>query len=76
MVEVFAGVLILRRIATTHMAALQAKPKVDPRVAAFQTLLATARRARLDVMNMIQMRARVHPLILYLSIDDTEPGTC
>jgi hypothetical protein len=41
--EVFAGVLVLRVVAATHMPANQANTKVDPPIANFQTVFATFR---------------------------------
>jgi hypothetical protein len=39
-VKVGAGVLILRGVAAAHVAALETKAQMDPRVAHFQTFLA------------------------------------
>jgi hypothetical protein len=59
--EVFGGVLIPGGIAASHMAAVHAEAKVNPSIAAFQALFAAAR-MRLDVMNLIQVRALRHRL--------------
>jgi hypothetical protein len=48
-VEVLRGVLVLRRVAATDVAAGEAEAEVDPAVAALETLLATVRRVRLAV---------------------------
>lgn len=55
-VEVFRGVFVARGIAATNMSAMEAEPKMDPGIAALKALLATAG-MRLDVVNLIQMRA-------------------
>jgi hypothetical protein len=52
--EMLRGVFILRRIATTHMAAYHAHPQVNPRVMHFQTLFAAVR-ARLHVLDLVDM---------------------
>jgi hypothetical protein len=54
--EVFRGVLVLRVIAAADMAAGKAKPQVHPVVTHGQALLATVRRPRLDVVDLVKMR--------------------
>jgi len=54
-VEMFRGVLVLRRIAATDMTAAFAYPKMHPIIAHFQALFA-ALRTRRYLMYLIQMR--------------------
>ena len=54
--EVFRGVLVLRRIAAADVAAGHAEPQVDPRVANLQAVF-TAVSARRDFANLIKMSA-------------------
>jgi hypothetical protein len=55
-VEVFGGVLVLRRIATTHMFADQAHPQVDPGVAHFHAFFTDASR-RVPKLDFVKMAA-------------------
>ena len=57
--EVFRGVFIFGRIATTDMPAAQAQAKVHPPIARFQTLFTTSG-ARFDILDLIEMRAVSH----------------
>ena len=50
--EVLAGVLVLRRVATSHTAAGEAHPQVEPRITHCETFLA-ARGARNDVLYLV-----------------------
>jgi hypothetical protein len=52
--EVFRGVLILRRIAAANMPAFEAKTQVYPCIPDFQTIL-TAIRAGRDLSDMVTM---------------------
>jgi hypothetical protein len=61
--EVFGSVLIPGRIAAAYVAAVHAKAKMYPGIAAFQALFAAAR-MRLHVVNLIQVRALSHCLII------------
>jgi hypothetical protein len=56
--EMLGGVLVFRGIAAAHVAAGQAQAQVYPGVAHLQAFLAAAR-VRLDVVNLIGMRASV-----------------
>src|ERR1700722_5974016 len=58
--EMFRVVLILRRVATTHMSALQAQSQVHPGVAHLQALFASVGCERLHVPNLIQMCTSFH----------------
>jgi hypothetical protein len=53
--EVLGGVLVLGRIATTHVAADQALAQVHPRLAHLQALLAPFG-AWLDVVDLVEVR--------------------
>jgi hypothetical protein len=55
-VKVFCRVLVLGRIAASDVAAHQAHPQVDPRVAHLQAFFATIR-ARLYIFNFFYVRA-------------------
>jgi hypothetical protein len=55
-VKMLCGVLVLGRIAASDVAADEAHPKVDPRVAYLQTFLA-AIRAGLDFFDFLDMLA-------------------
>jgi hypothetical protein len=63
LVEMFGGVLVERRIAAADMAADQAQAKMNPGTADFEALFATLRLG-LHVLNLVQMRALGHSLIL------------
>lgn len=52
-------VFVLRRIATSYMAARKAEPKMDPPVAHLETLLTTLS-AGLHIANLVQVLAFVH----------------
>jgi hypothetical protein len=52
--KVFCGMLVLRRIATSNVAAGQAQPQMNPRVARFQTFFATVA-ARLHFPNLFHV---------------------
>jgi hypothetical protein len=56
--EMLGGVLIFGGIAATHVAAGEAQAQVHPLVPHLQAFLAAAR-MRLDVVNLIRMRASV-----------------
>jgi hypothetical protein len=56
LVEMFRRVLVLRIIAASDMSAFQTLAQMDPGVAHRETLLA-ARRAGLDFVDVIEMRA-------------------
>ena len=58
LMEVFRCVLVLGGIATTNIAAFQAKAQVDPRVTHFQALFTTVT-AWGDVANLFKVRARL-----------------
>jgi hypothetical protein len=51
-----AGVLVLRGVAAQHQAVRQAHPQVHPGISLIKTRLA-AGRLRLDVVNLIKVRA-------------------
>lgn len=53
-VEVFGGMLILRRIAAAYMPAFKAKTQVYPRIPDFQTILAAIRAGR-DLSDLVNM---------------------
>ena len=57
--EVFRGVFIFGRIATTDMPAAQAQAKVHPPIPHFQTLFTTSA-ARFDILDLIEMGAGSH----------------
>ncbi len=57
--EVFRGVLVLRRIATAHVPAFHAQAQVHPAVALFQALFADMRIRARD-FNLIEMRTVSH----------------
>ena len=57
--EVFGGVLVLGRIAATHMAANEAKPEMDPLISGFEALLAAAG-VRLHIPNLVQVLTLFH----------------
>lgn len=50
--EVLAGVLVLRRVTTSHTTAGEAHPQVEPRITNCETFLA-ARGARNDVLYLV-----------------------
>jgi hypothetical protein len=58
--KVFRGMLVFRRIATTHMSALQAQSQMHPCVAHLQTLFASVGCERFHVPNLIQMCTSFH----------------
>ena len=58
-VKMLGGVLVLGRIATAHVSALQAQAQVNPRVAGFQTLLATLAE-RFGSRSLLQMMTTLH----------------
>src|SRR6266404_2214245 len=62
--KMFRGVFVLRRVAAAHVAADQAQAQVHPAVACFQALLASLC-IRLNVPDLIQMRALVHKRTLF-----------
>ena len=55
LMKVLGRMFMKRRIAASHMPALQAHPKMNPGAAYLQALLTTLRR-RLHLPNLIQMR--------------------
>src|SRR5881396_943265 len=57
--EVFRGVFIFGRIATTDVPAAQAQAKVHPPIPHFQTLFTTSG-ARFDILDLIEMGAVSH----------------
>jgi hypothetical protein len=59
--EVFGCVLVLRRIAATHMATDHAQAKMNPGVADFQAVLTSAS-MRFDVLDLTGVRAFFHPM--------------
>ena len=59
-VGVFSRMLSDRIIATSYMSARHAETKMYPHHSELETFLATFRRARLDVLNEIQMAAFLH----------------
>jgi hypothetical protein len=61
--EVFGGVLIPGRIAAAYVAAVHAEAKMYPGIAAFQALFAAAR-MRLHVVNLVEVRALSHCLMI------------
>jgi hypothetical protein len=65
--EVFGGVLIPGRIAAAYVAAVHAEAKMYPGIAAFQALFAAAR-MRLHVVNLVQMRAFSHCLMITIGL--------
>jgi len=58
-VEVLGGVFVFRRVAATHMAALQAQPQVHPAVTHLQALFA-ALGVRSDLLDLVEMLAGLH----------------
>jgi hypothetical protein len=70
LVKVFPRMLILGRIATTHVSAFQTETQVDPRIAQLQALLAALRRAWPNAPNMIQMHTRNHKAPLFTDPPD------
>src|SRR5579864_525962 len=64
--EMFGGVLVLRGIATTHVAADEAKPQVDPSVSQLHALFADMSVSVLD-FDLVQMSA-IFSHIFHLSI--------
>ena len=69
LVKVMRSMLIFRAVAASHVTTNQADAQVHPSVAHFEALLATFRRSRLYVMNVIEMGTRFHLSILQLSIE-------
>jgi hypothetical protein len=63
-VKVLRGVLVLRAVATTHVATFQAQSQVHPGVAHFQTLLAALRGFWLYRPYLIEMTAFRHDFLL------------
>jgi hypothetical protein len=61
--KMLGRVLVLRRIAATHVPARQAQAQVYPAIAHLQTFLAAAG-MWLDVSNLILMRASCHDFLL------------
>jgi hypothetical protein len=61
--EVFGGVLIPRRIAAAYVAAVHTEAKMYPGIAAFQAFFAAAR-MRFHVVNLVQMCALTHCLMI------------
>jgi hypothetical protein len=59
-VEMFGGVLVLRRIAAADVAARKTQPEVNPRIAHFQAFLAAflIRVRDLDLVGMFACRHR------------------
>jgi hypothetical protein len=57
--KVFGGVFVFRIVATTHVSADQAHSQMDPVVADFQTIFATAC-AGLNLADLSQMCASWH----------------
>jgi hypothetical protein len=55
--KVLGGVLVLRGITASDVAARQAQAQVDPGVAYGQTFLASLRGTRADILNLIEMGA-------------------
>jgi hypothetical protein len=72
LVEVFGGVLVLRRVATADMTADHAKAKVNPLIAHFETLFA-AFGMGLDVLDLIQMCTLAHTRLSPM-MDDLASG--
>src|SRR5579864_5854078 len=82
--EMFGGVLVLRGIATTHVAADEAQPQVDPSVSYLHALFADMSVSVLD-FDLVQMSA-IFSHIFHLSIvlvphgpslqDRRRPGMC
>jgi hypothetical protein len=56
---------VFRRIAAADMPTAQAQPKMNPRLAHFQTLLAPSA-ARDDILDLIRMRAFLHSITLWI----------
>jgi hypothetical protein len=54
--KVLGGVFVFGRVTATYVAALEAQPEMNPRVAHFQTFLAS-RSARVNFANRIEMCA-------------------
>jgi hypothetical protein len=72
--KMLRGVFVLGGIAAAHVAADQAQAQVNPSVAHSQTLLASIC-MRLDILDLIQVRALVHevPLSAYPAGSLTNP---
>ena len=58
-VEVLGCVLVLRAVATADVAAFQTQPQGHPRVAHLKAFFASVWSTRLDVLDVIEMRARL-----------------
>ena len=58
-VKMHRGVLVLRAVTASHMAAFQAQTKVNPAIAGFQAFF-TAPGMRGDRANLVQMSTRRH----------------
>jgi hypothetical protein len=52
------SMLSWRGIATSHMAAGETEPQMEPGAAGLETLLTPLRRVRLNRMNLIEMETR------------------
>jgi hypothetical protein len=63
-VKVLGGVLILRRITTAYVSALQAQTQVDPPVAEFHAFFANVCRAA-GHADLIEMRTLIHKFLLF-----------
>jgi hypothetical protein len=68
-VEVLSGVLILRRIAASHVAASHAQSKMNPRIAHLQALFAPVS-VRADITNRIEMSTFGHGVTLLVLKSD------
>jgi hypothetical protein len=64
--EVFGRVLIGRRVTAADVTAGQAEPEVNPAASCIEAVLTTFS-GRLDIVNLIQMRASFHLSSLYSS---------
>lgn len=60
LMEMLGRMLVGRRIAATHVTALQAQAKVYPATARLQTLFTTLRSAGCHLSNLIEMRTNFH----------------
>ena len=58
-VKMLCRVLVLRRIATTDVAAAHAQPEVDPGVAHFKTLFTTMA-VRFDILDLVRVSTTFH----------------
>ncbi len=67
LVKMLRGMFVLGRITTTDVTTFEAYPKVDPRVAEFQALLAPFQSAGRHVVNVVLMRATHVGFIVRLS---------